>query len=459
MATRLAQSRKEGTVSKIGLIIRREYSTRVRKKSFLVLTILMPVLIVGLMFLAMWLGLKDEKVYKALVADPAGWCGDEISYDRSGGAPVEFYFANDIIFGEDFLEDDKYAEYDLLIAIDDWVISNHIVKVLYREFPSARAQSFIELNVGNRLREHFAVKRGTISVEEYRAIQQNFSFSFLDAQTEEDGMLQQKAGVGLAFSILIFMFILLYSMLVMRGVIEEKSNRVVEIVVSSVKPFQLMMGKIIGIGLVGLTQFLIWVVVCFIGMTIIQTLVFPDMMNPENWQQVQEGVNAANTNISTGFESVGQTSDAADLLLRQIPWTLMIVMFLIYFVGGYLLYASLFAMIGSAVDNEADTQQLMWPVMLPLTFSYIVATTVVANPMGSTAVWFSMIPFTSPIVMLERISMNTFDNVFLELAISVLLLVGTAILMIWLAGKIYRVGILMYGKKVSWKEILRWMRY
>jgi ABC-2 type transport system permease protein len=248
-------------------------------------------------------------------------------------------------------------------------------------------------------------------------------------------------------------------MLVMRGVIEEKSNRVVEIVVSSVKPFQLMMGKIIGIGLVGLTQFLIWIVICIVGMIVIQTVVFPDIMNPENWEQVQQGTVVADATISTGMESVGQTSDTADLLLRQIPWATLIVMFLIYFVGGYLVYASLFAMIGSAVDNEADTQQLMWPVILPLTFSYIVATTVIANPMGSTAVWFSMIPFTSPIIMLERITMNSFDNIYLELTLSVVLLIGTAFLMIWLAAKTYRVGILMYGKKVSWKELIKWMRY
>jgi len=446
-------------MSKIGLIIRREYSTRVRKKSFIVLTILMPVLIVGLMFLAMWMGLKDEKTYTALVADPGGWCGGEIAYDKEKSVPVEFYLADDIIFGEDFLEDDRYAKYDLLIAIDNEVISNHIVRVLYREFPSARAQSFIELNVGNRLREHFAIKKGTITVEEYREIQQDFTFTFLNAQTEEDEQLQAKAGVGLAFSIMIYMFILLYSMLVMRGVIEEKSNRVVEIVVSSVRPFQLMMGKIIGIGLVGLTQFLIWIVICIVGMIVIQNVVFPDIMNPENWEQVQQGAVVADATISTGMESVGQTSDAADLLLRQIPWGTLIIMFLVYFVGGYLVYASLFAMIGSAVDNEADTQQLMWPVILPLTFSYIVATTVIANPMGSTAVWFSMIPFTSPIIMLERITMNSFDNIYLELTISVVLLIGTAFLMIWLAAKTYRVGILMYGKKVTWKELIKWMRY
>ena len=444
-------------MSKVGLIIRREYATRVKKKSFLVLTILMPLLVVGLLFLAMWMGLKDDKQYKALVTDPSGWCGQEIYYDRTGNAPVTFYLYEDMITdAQEFLDDSRFDEYDILIAIDPQVISNRIVNVYYREYPSASAQSFIELNVGNRLREYFATMNGALTIDQYRDIQKNFSFIFRDFKDLKQDNITQRAGVGLAFSVLIYMFILLYSMQVMRGVIEEKSNRVVEIVVSSVKPFQLMMGKIVGIGLVGLTQFLIWIVLCFLGLMLIQTFVFPDIMDPSNWQQVQHGINAPDIGIATQHESIGQTSEMAELILRGINWPLMISLFLIYFVGGYLVYASLFAMIGSAVDSESDTQQLMWPVILPLTFSYFVAFGIVTNPMSSSAVWFSMIPLTSPIVMLERVAIGVSGG---ELIVSVLLLIGTALLMIWLAAKTYRVGILMYGKKASWKEIIRWMRY
>jgi ABC-2 type transport system permease protein len=244
-------------------------------------------------------------------------------------------------------------------------------------------------------------------------------------------------------------------MQVMRGVIEEKTNRVIEVLISSVKPFQLMMGKIIGIGLVGLTQFIIWLILSGIGMMVIRMFIFTDMNDPANWN-----ADAMNSGlIETNFESQSQSSDLVSLIFEAINWPLMISSFVIYFIGGFLLYSAIFAAIGAMVDSETDTQQLVLPVTAPLILSYVVASMMITNPSSEIGTWFSMIPFTSPVVMMVRIAQGTLEGEFWQYIVSIVLLFGTFLATTWLAAKIYRIGILMYGKKATWKEVIKWIKY
>jgi ABC-2 type transport system permease protein len=215
----------------------------------------------------------------------------------------------------------------------------------------------------------------------------------------------------------------------------------------------LMMGKIIGIGLVGLTQFLIWLILSGIGLMVIRMFVFTDMSQAENWD-----VNAMNNGvIQTGMESSSQSSEFAYLIFEAIPWPLMIISFILYFIGGFLLYSSIFAAIGAMVDSETDTQSLVLPVTAPLILSYIVATMMITNPTSEIGSWFSVIPFTSPVVMMVKIAMGTVQT--WQYITSIVLLFGTFLGTTWLAAKIYRIGILMYGKKASWGEVIKWIRY
>lgn len=236
----------------------------------------------------------------------------------------------------------------------------------------------------------------------------------------------------------------------MRGVMEEKQGRVVEVIVSSVRPFDLMFGKIIGIGLVGLTQFLIWFGVVFILMIVVQPMFIDQMAVSQmdlGTQMIPEDVAAQMAEMNCIYAA----------LYDYINWPMLLIMFVIYFVGGYLLYGSLFAIVGAAADSEADTQQLVIPIMIPLTFVYILSFSMIGDPESSTAIWGSYVPLSSPIIMLQRIGSGTV--LIWEVIISLVILAGTFIFTTYLAGKVYRVGILMYGKKATWKEIFKWMKH
>jgi ABC-2 type transport system permease protein len=264
---------------------------------------------------------------------------------------------------------------------------------------------------------------------------------------EESGSAGASYGVGMFGSILIYLFIFLYGVQVMRGVIEEKNNRIVEVIISSVRPFQLMMGKIVGIALVGLTQFVLWVVLTMA----INGVISQKMMTDKSSVSATEISAQANANVDN--EMMTDVLSA----VNTINFPLLIGTFLFYFLAGYLLYSALFAAIGSAVDSEAETQQFMFPVTIPLIFSFVLASSaVVNNPDGPIAFWLSMIPLTSPVVMMVRIP---FGVPAWQLITSMILLILGFIGTVWLAAKIYRTGILMYGKKVTFKEMLKWLKY
>lgn len=444
-------------MSKIGIIIQREYSTRVRKKSFIVLTVLVPLLVVGLMFLAMWMSIEKEKHVHVLIADPRNLCQENIflSAEEINHAPASFYFYQDYVDSTAFASRADMQKYDVLIALNENVITNKTILGWYREEPSASTVDYIHDKIELDLEEYFALDKG-MSIDEYRQIRQRTKLELTSFDETPESKIRDKAQmIGLMFSVFIFLFITVYAAQVMRGVIEEKTSRVVEIIVSSVKPMELMMGKILAIGLVGLTQFLIWVILITVLLIGLQTFVFKDILTPENWQGVADQTQVLNQ-ISTGVETTAMRSEWAEVFFQYVHWPPLIIMFLLYFIGGYLLYGSLFAMIGSAVDSEADTQQLMVPVMLPLMFSYLVSVLIQGNSDGTAAVWLSQIPFSSPIIMLQRIAAGTVD--IREVILSLVILTGTFIASTYFAGKIYRIGILMYGKKTTWKELIKWMR-
>jgi ABC-2 type transport system permease protein len=441
-------------MSKIGLIIGREYTSRVKKKSFIVLTILVPILFGAVAFAAIWIGMKEQKHFKVLVSDPEDICGGKIFVAQGENPPATFYFTPEDL-GPDSYERQDLKDFDIFIGVGKNTITNKTIRAVYREEPNLNTQSYISKKLELRLEEYYALDQG-ISLDDYRKIKQAFKFVLQDIAMldgEEDTELRTMAqGVGFAFSILIFVFLMIYAGLVMRSVLEEKTSRVVEIVISSVKPFELMMGKIIAIGLVGITQFLMWTVLLILIMVGIQTFFLGDI-DPSTFQalgeaQIGEGLDAV---------AVGNDNKFAKLLFEQIQWPVLISLFIVYFICGYMLYGSIFAIVGSAADSETDTQQLMIPVMIPFMFIYFVSFSILGNPDGPAAIWGSQIPFSSPIIMLQRVAAGTVSGI--EVVLSLILLIGTFIFTTYIAGKVYRVGILMYGKKASWREIFKWLKH
>ncbi len=266
--------------------------------------------------------------------------------------------------------------------------------------------------------------------------------------------------IGFVSGVLIFVFMTVYGAQVMRSVMEEKTTRIVEVIISSVKPFQLMMGKIIGVALVGITQFLIWTVLSLVLTSVVSNTILGDLTsNSQKMKEQAEVVHKQGSNANfKDLQKIDATKDAMQMLgdIKKVDFTAIIICFFLYFIGGYLFYSALFAAMGSAVDSEADTQQFMLPIMLPLTIGYVMTVNVIQNPDGNIAFWGSMIPFTSPIVMMARLPQEV---PVWQILLSLWVLVGGLILTVWVAGRIYRTGILMHGKKVTWREIIKWVSY
>ena len=439
-------------MNKIGLIFGREYTSRVKKKSFVLLTILVPVLIGAGLFLAMWWGMSRQKHFKVLVVDPRGLCDSKVYVGQDEVPPATFYFYDEILLFEDFRDNDKFQGFDMMVAIDPDVITNKTINAVYRDEPNVNTQLYIKKKLESRLEEFFAIDEG-ISLDTYHKIKQSFKFTLYDVENQEQSemrLIQQI--VGLTFSLLIFVFILVYAGRVMSSVLEEKTSRVVEIIISSVKPIQLMMGKILAIGLVGLTQFVIWIVLIFIILMMIKGY-FVAELDPS-------AINVINSGDFGGgvFNGLaGNDNMVQELIFEQINWYLFIFLFVIYFVGGFLLYGSFFAIVGAASDSETDTQQLIIPVVIPLLFVLMMSVWIIGNPGGQAAIWGSQMPLSSPIIMLQRVAAGTVG--VWEVVMSIVLLVGAFLLTIYMAAKVYRTGILMYGKKASWKEIYKWLKH
>lgn len=444
-------------MSKIGLIIKREYSARVKKRSFLLITILIPLLVAGLTFLAMWFSIQETKQIRVLVADPDNLCEGKVYVGNNTNPPAIFYFYQGDVDLEEFQYGERYEAYDLLVGVRPEVITNMSIKGFYRESIGPKAEYYVRDRIELRLEEYFAQSRG-ISINEYRRIRQEFTFRMENIDPEKQDMRYAK-WVGIVFFTVIFFFILIYASQVTHGVIEEKTSRIVEIIVSSVKPIHLMMGKIIGIGLVGLTQFVIWIVLIGIALVLMRTFVFEDMLNPEVLANAIGQLDSTTpADILNGQQAeVFKDSPLIDVIYNGIPWGTLLILFAIYFIGGYMLYGAIFGMIGAAVDSETDSQQAILPVQLTLFFFYGLGFLVVFSPQGPTGIWLSQIPFSSPLIMLQRVAAGTIH--YTELILSLFLLAVGIFIILRGAAKVYRTGILMYGKKASWREIYRWLRY
>ena len=289
------------------------------------------------------------------------------------------------------------------------------------------------------------MKAANINAAQYRSINSDVSIE----NTIASGDKEKKSVAGVAYAvsfacgILIYMILLIYGTMVMRGVMEEKTSRIAEVIISSVKPFQLMLGKIIGIGAVGVTQFLIWIILMLVLQAIIPA-VFPSLSTQMTDQAAMGGAVAGEPNmLATVTEG-----------LNSLPVGLILFCFLFYFIGGYLLYASMFAAIGSVVsEDQQEAQQLVFPVMMPIILAFVIMVRAIAEPNSSLAIFGSLFPLTSPIVMMGRI---TYDVPWWQLITSMILLILGFIFFTWLTAKIYRTGILLYGKRITWKEMIRW---
>ncbi len=446
-------------MNKIFLVIEREFMTRVRKKSFIIMTILTPFL-----FAAMWIipiviaTMEDKNERNIAVIDDSGLFKDKISETEY----LKFTYLDGVKVS-DLQGDFKESNYYAVLYIGPMVASSPDGVLLYSDKqPSMDITSHIASSIKSEIETQKLLTYNIENLDEIlNSIKTNVRVRTI--QWTKDGEAKESSselafGVAYILSFLVYILIFLFGTQVMRGVIEEKSSRIVEVIVSSVKPFQLMMGKILGIAAVSLFQIVIWVILTF-GLVTVASSVLLD--SPSKMASQTESVSSImdQSGIAQNVpEEVANQGFADEMFtaLGNMNFALIIGGFLFFFIGGYLLYAALFAAVGSAVDNEADTQQLVMPITIPLIIAILVMVSGLKTPDGPLTFWFSMIPFTSPIIMITRLP---YGVPTWELILSGALLVATFILTTWFAGKIYRVGILLYGKKHTWKEMWKWMKY
>jgi ABC-2 type transport system permease protein len=436
-------------MNKIGLIIRREYFTRVKKRSFIIMTFLGPLLLAAVYIIPILLALHGDNEKRTIaVVDQSHWFERQFTNTEN-----QTFVRLDDISIDSTKKLIQNGVYDIALYIPETQLNIPSSAVVY-------SMKQVPMNVEEHIRD---VMKNEIQVQKLLAsgvdpdilesIKTNVNLSVIrmdEEGGEKETFTEIQFVLGMALALLIYFFIMLFGGQVMQGVTEEKSSRIVEVIVSSVKPFQLMMGKIIGVSLVALTQFLMWIMltgVIYVGFSAAMGISHPEAISAGTVMAQQ----IDNSNIMDN-EAVQNVLN----IVHSIDFGTVIVSFIVFFLLGYLLYATMFAAIGSIVENNTDSQQFTLPVTVPLIIALISAIYVVNDPDSSLAVWMSMIPFTSPVVMMVRIP---FGIPIWQVVVSALILAGTFVGMTWVAAKIYRTGILMYGKKLSYKEVFKWLKY
>lgn len=425
----------------LSLIIKREFIAKVRNKSFIVMTFLSPLLFVAIAAFIGYLGTMKADLRKIAVHDETGMFHEFFKSDEE----YSFLEKSDVSLAEltDSVAIGLYEGVLHIPKVDNYKKLESQIRYISNDSPGMMFIAGIEEQISNKLTKlnYEQSKLDTVAIREAQA-DVNIALAKSSGEESLKGLNEIKIAIGGMFGYLIMMFIIIYGNMVMRSVIEEKTNRIVEIIISSVKPFQLMMGKIIGTSLAGILQFLIWAVIGF-ALLFATSSFFGVQMGA---QQPAEVAAAAQSDMQLYIRE-----------LWELPIATMVISFIVFFIGGYFLYSSFYAAIGAAVDNETDSQQFLFPIIMPLILGvYIGFFTVMNDPHGTVATVFSIIPLTSPIVMLMRIP---FGVPWWQILLSMVLLFATFMLVVWFSAKIYRIGILMYGKKPTYKELFRWMKY
>ena len=444
--------------SKLGLIIKREYLAKVRNRSFIVMTVLSPLLIVGMIVLIAYLAkVNDDETRVVSVLNESAFFQTEFNPSKNISY-VHFY---DLTL-EQAKDSTNSLEYYGLLYIPNGKTVEEVANATYlftKDNPNTWVTQDLESLFQKKLRQDRLQRLG-VSPEQFSNIEKPFEINLSTFRGEKSmkGVNEIKAIIGGGFGYAIMMFIIIYGGFVMRSVIEEKTSRIIEVIISSVKPFQLMLGKIIGNSLAGITQFSIWIVSAS-ALLFLAVLIFGIDLT------TLSGDSAMPPGPMGGMSQLGSMDSEMMMYAKEIydiPWVLLIVSFFIYFILGYLIYSSIYAAIGAAVDNETDTQQFIFPIILPLMLAiYVGFFSVFSNPHGPIAVGFSLFPLTSPIVMLMRLPSGVGEGgvPLWQFLLSIFLLMVTFLGIVSLAAKIYRTGILMYGKKPTYKELVKWLRY
>lgn len=436
-------------MNKAWLIAKRELAERVKSRSFLGMIIFGPIMILGLIYLFLSFDTNQKQKWNVLIMDKNELFEGKLMPKKD---PIfNFDFINDFVDYPEFADEDKFQSYDLAVWINEKVVSNKKVIISYRERPPEAIQRKLIYHVERRLEEIMVEEFTSLSVKKFREIKQPLSFSLKNTYDPKNEKSLTASWVGFTFGAFIVVFILLFGMTILRSVSKEKSNRIVEVILASVSPKQLLSGKIIGIGIAAIIQVLGWTVAIAVGLYLFRISFFPDLLSPEMVANQLSGEVIESQNWSN-------QSPFVELIYQQIQFGNMLLFFILFFLAGYLFYGSFFAMIGAAMGSESDGQQFIIPISLLLLASLVAGYFVIYFPDSVLSSWFGFIPFTSPVVMMVELSNGFAEGASWKLFFSLFILLMSAFLMLYIAGRIYKNGILQFGHRIRFGMFLKWIK-
>ena len=438
------------------LIALREWKERISARSFLMLSVVGPLMVLGLIYILFAIGGQSKQHWNILIADPAGIMENKI-LSRQDDA-VSYSFADGYIETKEFEKAKQFQKFDALLEINEKVLSNKSAFVFYREKPSMRMQTRIQYQAERRLEEVLVKQFTKFSISEFRKIKQPLTVGFRNVYDPLDESSDLSGWVGLFYGTVIFIFIFLFGMTILRSVSREKSNRIVEVLLGSVSPKQLMLGKIIGIGLAAFFQFVIWTILIGIGLYFMRENLFPDLLDASKMNVTELSNEVLSQTSQEQFFANREYNEFVELVYERINFTFMTGYFILFFIIGYFFYGTLFAAIGASSGSESDGQQFVLPLIFMLCFALYSGYYSMQNPSSSMATLFHYLPFTSPVVVMVKLSQGYETGHFYELFLSLLVLILSALVVLSLAGRIYANGILQFGHRVRLKHLFRWMR-
>jgi ABC-2 type transport system permease protein len=437
------------------LIARRELKERIGARSFLLFSIFGPLLILVGAYLLFAFGGEGKQRWNVLISDPTGIMDAKILANEDNS--ITYSFANDYIELEEFRDAKQFQPFDAMIEINEKVLSNKTAFIFFREKPSVRMQTRLQFHIERRLEEVLVAEFTNLSVSAFRKIKQPLNIAFRNAYDPLDEASDLRGWVGFFFGAVIFLFIFLFGMTILRSVTLEKSNRIIEVLLASVRPNQLMAGKIIGIGIAAFIQFAIWIVVIGFGLYFLRETLFPDLLDAAN-MNVAQMTEEVKQQTNEYFFATKEYNEFVDLVYERVQFGTMTAYFLLFFVVGYLFYGAFFAAIGATSGSESDGQQFILPIIFILCFALYAGYFALENPESSLVTFFHYLPFTSPVVVMVKLSQGYAPGQGYQLFLSLFILLISSIFVLLIAGRLYKNGILQYGHRIKLSLMWKWLK-
>ncbi|MBI1836254.1 MAG: ABC transporter permease [Flavobacteriia bacterium] len=438
------------------LIASRELKEKICSRPFILLSILGPLTILILIYFLFSIGGKTKKHWEVLVSDGRFILENKIMAQEDNS--ITYSFADGIIEIEEFEKAKKYQKFDALLEVNEKVLSNKSAFVFYREQPSLSMQTRIQYQFERRIEEILVKEFTKFNISEFRKIKQPISMSFRNVYDPKNEASNIEGWVGYFYGIIIFIFIFLFGMSILRSVSIEKSNRIVEVLLGSTTPNQLMIGKIIGIGCSALVQFLLWFIIIGVGLYFMREMLFPNLLEASNLNITQMTAEMQNQTYQEQFFVNKEYNQFVELVYERINFSSMTVYFLLFFIVGYFFYGTIFAAIGATSGSENDGQQFVLPLILLLLFALYSGYYVLENPNSELSLFFNYLPFTSPVVVMVKLAQGFEPGHVYEIFISLLLLIISSFLVLNIAGRLYSNGILQFGHRIKWSQFFKWMK-